>query len=312
MTCERLTCFFFSGTGNTYRAAGWMVEAALDRGMEAALVPISLARPKDVEGGPDRLVGIYHPTHGLMPPWSMIKFLVRLPRGKGRPRVCGRHAGRHTGRPVADSRGGGPGPVFPRCWCCLSKVIACVADCGIDLPVNMTNIHWGIKPQNARRIMDLGQKTHQGLVDAVLAGGRYWRPFNLLWELVWSTPFWFWPILPIAYLVVGRVFMAKIMFADTSCTGCGICARNCPAGAIVMKGDRTTIVPFWTHRCEACMRCMAFCPVRGRAGRPPLDGAGFLRDFVSDRRNTPGFYHHGSGQACSAYRSGLEVARPWG
>jgi MinD superfamily P-loop ATPase len=55
--------------------------------------------------------------------------------------------------------------------------------------------------------------------------------------------------------------MAKIMFADDRCKGCGLCAKYCPNQAVVMTGTKPK-VPFWTNRCEACLRCMGYCRPR--------------------------------------------------
>lgn len=44
---------------------------------------------------------------------------------------------------------------------------------------------------------------------------------------------------------------------DDGCTGCGLCARRCPAGAIEMAGGR----PRWVKdSCYLCFRCLHHCP----------------------------------------------------
>jgi hypothetical protein len=258
MKYGRLTCYFLSGTGNSYRSAGWMAEAAAEKGTATELIPIADARPReDLEAGPRQLVGIYHPTHGLMPPWSMIKFLIRLPPGRGAHAVIVATRGGLPLGPLVFPGGAGLALFFPLLVLML-KGYRVRGGLGIDMPVNMNNIHWGLSPKHVNHIIGWGRRRHQRLVDAVLAGRRYWHPVNVLWELVWCMPFYWWPIFPIAYLSVGRVFMAKMMFADTACKGCGRCARNCPSQAIVMVGSRPK-TPFWSHHCEACMRCAGYC-----------------------------------------------------
>jgi ferredoxin len=255
---DRLTCYYLSGTGNSYRAAQWLAGAAADKGTDAELVPIDDARPKeDLERGPKQLVGIYHPTHGLMPPWSMIKFLLRLPWGRGtHAAIVATRGGLPIGRLVIPG-GAGLALFFPLLVLTL-KGYRVRGGKGIDMPINLLSVHPGFTPGYADRAITWGQRRHRPLAEAILAGRRYWHPLNLLWELVWCLPFVLWPIFPVAYLLIGRVFMAKLMFAGTSCVGCGRCARNCPNHAIRMV-DPKPKTPFWTHHCEVCMRCMGYC-----------------------------------------------------
>jgi len=42
------------------------------------------------------------------------------------------------------------------------------------------------------------------------------------------------------------------------CTGCGICARICPARNITLRDKR----PEWHHQCEYCLACLQWCPVQ--------------------------------------------------
>lgn len=44
---------------------------------------------------------------------------------------------------------------------------------------------------------------------------------------------------------------------DSTCTHCGLCAKNCPVHAIEMKGGK----PFWKlPKCDICLRCLHHCP----------------------------------------------------
>ncbi len=48
----------------------------------------------------------------------------------------------------------------------------------------------------------------------------------------------------------------KSFSADEKCVGCGICARVCPVGDIVMIDNK----PVWQNHCESCLACINWCP----------------------------------------------------
>lgn len=47
---------------------------------------------------------------------------------------------------------------------------------------------------------------------------------------------------------------------NESCGGCGICAKECPAGAISVDNPRETD----KEKCISCMRCISVCPKQAR------------------------------------------------
>ncbi len=249
------TVYFMSGTGNSFRAATWLAEAARARGVEARLVQIAAgAAVRDEPGGAGRLVGLVFPTHGFTAPWPVLRLAWRLPPGQGAHAV------------VVPTRAGTKlGPVFlPGLEGTGGYLVALILKLkgyrvrgvtALDMPSNFMVAHPGFSEPSARAIVARAEPKCRAFAEAVLSGRRRFAGIvGLLLGLV---------LLPVsvAYALLGRFYLAKMMFASTRCTGCGLCARSCPHGAIRMVG-RTRKRPYWTFACENCLRCLAWCPER--------------------------------------------------
>jgi len=244
-----------SGTGNSFRVASWMRDAAAGSGAEARIVPIRAGQPSAPEAvGEGDLVGLAFPTHGFTAPWPVLRHACRLPRGRGaHALVVPTRAGSKVGPLFLPGLEGTGGYLVALILALKGYSVRGVT--AVDMPSNFMIAHPGFPPATARAIIARGETKTRGFMEAILAGRRRFAGFlSLLLGLV---------LLPVslAYALLGRFYFAKMMFASTACTGCGQCAENCPFQAIRMQGH-TNRRPYWTFSCENCLRCMAWCPAQ--------------------------------------------------
>jgi Pyruvate/2-oxoacid:ferredoxin oxidoreductase delta subunit len=260
LTHKETLLYVMSGTGNTYRVSRWIEEIVSRQKIKAKVVMIEDADfNHDFSQAPDFLVGLLFPTHGFMPPWSMIKFLFRMPSRKRTPAMCVATRGALKIGSLQIPGASGFATFFAAILMFL-KGYRVKAVFSLDMPSNFINFHWGLHPKNVDKISSKAQLRLGLLIPKILNGQRIWFTRNNLWELSWCVfLFWLVPVLPIAYLIIARMFMAKVMFSSNKCVGCGMCARFCPNQAILMKEIGTKKRPYWTYHCENCLRCMGYC-----------------------------------------------------
>ena len=257
----RDTVFYvMSGTGNTYRASRWMEEIVNRHKITAKVVMIEDADfDNDLNQSTDLLVGLLFPTHGFMPPWSMIKFLFRIPRRIAMPVMCVATRGALKIGSLRVPGASGFATFFAAIMMFL-KGYRVRAIFSLDMPSNFINFHWGLHPKNVDIISNRSRFRLEILIPKILNGQKILFTLNNLWEILWCVfLLWLVPLLPVAYLIIARMFMAKVMFSNNNCVGCGMCARFCPNNAILMKDTGTRKRPYWTYHCENCLRCMGYC-----------------------------------------------------
>ena len=256
MRYREATFYFYTGTGNSYRVAVWMAGAARDAGAAVTLRPIGSAQPAEEIGqGETAILELVMPTHGFTAPWAMLRFAMRLPRRRGTHGVV-----------VATRAGGKIGPVFtPGIEGTGTYLVALIlalkgyrvrGATGADMPSNWIAVHPGLSPGTVAGIEARAKRRTARFIGAILSGKRRftgWLPFLI--------GLYFFHI-SLAYLLLGRLFLARLFFASDRCTGCGLCAEHCPNDAIEMRGSGRHRRPYWTFRCESCMRCMGYCPTR--------------------------------------------------
>jgi len=200
----------------------------------------------------DRL-GLITPTHGFTAPWLAIKFVLKLPLGKKREAFC-----------VATRAGlvvkGWQPPGLAGTTCFLLALILFFKGyrvkgiTSVNMPSNWTQMHPGLSLDSINQIKECAKKQIARFYRVILKGDYYWSNRNNGYELVFGllmSP------VSLLYLVMGRFVLGKIFFTNSNCNNCGLCVWACPVGAISYKLDNKL---FWSYQCEACMRCMAYCP----------------------------------------------------
>lgn len=257
----------FSGTGNSLRAALWLKEL-FGAGI-TTLIHISKNYERMESPGNGTVTGLLFPTHGFTAPWAVIRHTLRLPRGN-----------KTSAFVLATRAGTWPGFLLPGLSASAVYVVALIlllkgyriaGLMGLDMPSNWMSLHWGISVKYAEKIISRGGVKVARFGAKVLSGERYLVSLNNLVELLSGIL-----LLPVSagYLLVGRFALAKLFYANWNCSGCGLCAKECPFTAIKMKGDDKKF-PYWTFSCESCMHCMAYCPEKAVEASHPLAAALF-------------------------------------
>lgn len=256
MNFNNAVIYYMSGTGNSYRAAVRMGEAARNAGIDTRILPTNTALPNEqIQSSTRQLVGIAFPTHGFTAPWHVIRFALGLPSKKGaRAFVVATRGGTKFGKVFLPGLSGTA--IYIISLILLLKGFKVLGGQGLNMPSNWMSLHPGYSPESAAAIIARSKSSNDRFIENILNNKRDWVTRSNILELIFGIL-----LLPISflYLVMGRFFLAKIFFADERCTGCGLCAKDCPVGAIRMIGKENPR-PFWKYNCESCMRCMGYCP----------------------------------------------------
>ena len=91
---DKLTIYYFTGTGNALAVANWISEITARRNIDIEIIKITpslLIHKKDFSE--NTLIGFCYPTHGFNAPPIVIDFLLRFPKMKNKVFVLNTRAG---------------------------------------------------------------------------------------------------------------------------------------------------------------------------------------------------------------------------
>ncbi len=263
---------YYTGTGNTRRALG-LVAGELERsGWTVSMTDIGTSTVPEAPGPGDMLI-LGFPTLGFSPPASVCEYIARLPRPAADSGPAESSTRGPTGRMEAPFST--PFAVIvcacgssltksgriARGWSGTASMAAAAelagrgyqtrASADISYTENWTQV---VDPHDGktRKAMTAAGDAEAKAFGADLAAGR----FRIIERGVAGRVFG----IPVGWIFrkLARKVLARMFVADSSCTGCGLCARCCPAAAIRMKAGR----PSWNLDCTACNRCINACPSR--------------------------------------------------
>jgi Pyruvate/2-oxoacid:ferredoxin oxidoreductase delta subunit len=256
MCYRKAVIYYLSGTGNSFRVSCWMAQHASDSGVDVKMVSVNDAEPvRELDASTETLLALVFPTHGFTAPWHMIKFALRLPRRRLTHVFClATRAGLRLGRLYPPGISGSA--TFLIALILFLKGYRVRGTSATDMPSNWYSLHPIQGEKSVEQIRKRAIVRTRASMARILDGRRLWFTWNNLYEVILGILLSY---ISFLYLIKGRFFLAKLFFANRNCDGCGICATNCPVGAIDMKGSDLKW-PFWRYNCESCMKCAAFCP----------------------------------------------------
>jgi NAD-dependent dihydropyrimidine dehydrogenase PreA subunit len=269
----RIGIFYFTGTGNTEfiarefgRAFGPEHPAEL-HSIETLPTPVTpeLLAPYD-------LLMFGAPVLALNPPRHFIRFLRRLPEGRGRRAVVHLNAG---GERFADI--GYASSILKR------RGYSVVGEYFFLTPANLLlrrvdaltgDLHFawfgGGYRQNGPAMFAACREDVHRAAEEILAGQSRRARFGLPARAVFVA------VRGVFYGLACNLFKLQV-HATSDCNACGLCVQSCPTRNIRMKRGR----PWFGSSCTVCYRCLNVCPRRAIRFRWPLGALGNSVPYLS-------------------------------
>jgi len=240
LNCKIAICYF-SGTGNTAYVVKLAQDAFVNAGVGVDLLKIEdLRHKKRAEFNPAGydMLGIAHPVLGFDCPGLIYDFVRALPPAENKPVFLLKTAGDYHAVNHSASHS-------------IKKILSCKGydpfyDEIVAMPVNWLMAY---DDRLNRQLVEVAPKRVEAAVQRILAGERRKLSNGLPLRIILKA---------IGYLEDrhGAKQFGRYLQAGASCTQCGKCARDCPAGNIELENEKAV----FGDACIWCMRCIYNCP----------------------------------------------------
>lgn len=258
----KMVLYYFSGTGNTRFIAEKFLEKAVQAGqrlagsagsgtgtepVETVLLPVDQAPRDGIVIEPDTIFGIGFPVYDLMPPEIVCSFVQALP--DARPGQVAFVFSTYTSFPLDANR-----YVIELLQ---QKGYRVVAEQNFKAPGAVAYVY--ANPElpviRGEAVFEKGvDRAIESFLTQVLAGVGDGAP------TIRIRPH---PLRKfhqaVSRLVMGNLFYRNLR-VTAECTGCGLCAKNCPSSNLTLEGGTLRVLQ--SNGCLRCMRCVGLCPVR--------------------------------------------------
>ncbi len=242
----KATVVYYTGTGNTARAAVLLRDGLCEKGYETDTIRVRRKTKPPASCG-DLLVVLF-PVFAFTIPQSLRVFLNRLPAGNGtRAAIIANH-GMLSARGGIDTGHESQSPLVVRRILRKKKYDVTYID-ATGYPENFTIIGDSISEKDEGEVLSNGDAKMRAIARNVAAGKEFSKTYGF-WNRLGG---W---LVGAMFTFLGRWHFGKLYVADSACSGCGLCEKGCSSGTLRIVRGR----PEWGYRCDGCLFCFNACP----------------------------------------------------
>jgi Pyruvate/2-oxoacid:ferredoxin oxidoreductase delta subunit len=240
------TIMYYTGTGNTARAAHLLCNDLSGFGYKVNMIHVRRNTPPPSSCGD--LAIVLFPVLAFTIPQSLRFFLNHLPKGNGcKAAIVANHG-------MLDTKGGfskgheSQSPLVIKRILSKKNYIVTYLD-AVGYPENLTFIASAIPKTDEEAVLQAGDTRVREIAKNISSGVIVQKTYRLANRISgW--------LVGALFTWLGRWHFGKCYVANSTCNGCGLCAKGCPSRTIRMVRGK----PMWGYGCDGCLFCYNACP----------------------------------------------------